>query len=257
MIRHGILTRVVRIRPTLTLGCALVLGSTWGCAQRTVKVRQYGEMHKVLSGGAAAAKPHVTLAQAMKEPHAYGVGALPGLEGEITVLDGKAYIARSHAGGIRVDGPETRPTDSAAMLTVAHVDKWNVFKTNKALDQQGLEKFIAKCARLDGLDVEKPFPFVLQGKVTDLATHVLNGACPMRPGAKLAADEQPWRYQSNRPMQAKIVGFYAADAVGKLTHAGTSVHAHALFDFHGVTTTAHVERMAVAPGATLRLPATN
>lgn len=257
MIQRGILKKVTSNRLTLTLGCALVLGGTWGCAQRTVRVRQYGEMHKVLSGGTAAAKPHVTLSEAMKEPHAYGVGALPGLEGEITLLDGNAYIARSHTGGIRVDGPETRPTDSAAMLTVAHVDKWNVFKTNKSLDQQGLEKFIAKCARLDGLDAYKPFPFVLQGEVTDLATHVLNGACPMRAGAKLTADEQPWRYQSDRPMQAKIVGFYAADAVGTLTHPGTSVHAHVLFDYHGVTTTAHVERMAVAPGATLQLPATN
>ena len=140
------------------------------------------------------------------------------------------------------------------MLTVAHVDKWNVFKTDKALDQQGLEKFIAECARLDGLDVEKPFPFVLQGEVTDLQTHVINGACPMRPGAKLTADEQPWRYQSDRPMQAKIVGFYAADAVGKLTHPGTSIHAHALFDYQGITTTAHVERVAVGPVMTLMLP---
>jgi len=255
MIQHGTLKKVVTNRLTLTVGCALILGGTWGCAQRTVRVRQYGEMHKILSGEAAAAKPHVTLAQAMKEPHAYGVGALPGLEGEITLLDGKAYIARPNAGGVRVAGPETRPTESATMLTVAHVDKWNVFKTDKALDQQGLEKFIAECARLDGLDVEKPFPFVLQGQVTDLQTHVINGACPMRPGAKLTADEQPWRYQSDRPMQAKIVGFYAADAVGKLTHPGTSIHAHALFDYHGITTTAHVERVAVAPGATLELPA--
>lgn len=257
MIRHGTLKKDVRNRLTLTMGCALVLGGTWGCAQRTVKVRQYGEMHKVLSGGAAAAKANVTLSEAMKAPHAYGVGALPGLEGEITVFDGQAYIARSHAGGVRIDGPATRPTDSASMLTVAHVDKWNVFKTDKALDQQALENFIAACARMDGLDMNKPFPFVLAGQVTDLQTHVIHGACPMRPGVKLAAHEQPWRYESDRPMEAKIVGFYAADAVGRLTHPGTSIHAHALFDYHGVTATAHVERVAVGPGTTLMLPATN
>jgi len=58
-------------------------------------------------------------------------------------------------------------------------------------------------------------------------------------------------------MPARLVGFYAADSVGKLTHAGTSLHAHALFDFHGVKTTAHVDRVAVAAGVGVYLPAKN
>jgi len=67
-----------------TCACLLLVG-LGGCARRAVTVRHYGQMHRVLGGGAPATKADVTLAEAMERPHAYAVGALPGLEGEITI----------------------------------------------------------------------------------------------------------------------------------------------------------------------------
>jgi acetolactate decarboxylase len=241
----------------IALTCCATLAIAGGCASHPVEVEQYGKMQEVLGGGAANACPSVSLTEALNTRHAYAVGALPRLEGEITVIDGQAYIARAGDHGLHVVGPTMKPADSAAMLTIAYVNRWESIKTDQDMNQKELEEFIAMSARERGLDLTRPFPYLIEGSARDLKLHVVNGACPMRPGARLTADQQPWRYEETVPVDATIVGFFAADSVGKMTHPGTSLHAHALFDVDGLAVTGHVERMAFAKGATLRLPCTN
>jgi alpha-acetolactate decarboxylase len=231
-----------------------ILAFAGGCASHTVRVMQYGKMREVLGGGAAAASPCVSLDEALRTPHAYAVGALPRLEGEITVIDGRAWIARPRGNELSVEGPTATPAENAAMLTIAYINRWDEFKIEQHLDGDVLEAFIADRARESGIDLREPFPFLIEGRVSDLQAHVVNGACPMKPGARLAADQQPWRFQQELPRKATIVGFYAADSVGKMTHPGTSIHAHALLEVDGTTVTGHVERMAVGPDAILKLP---
>ena len=57
-------------------------------------------------------------------------------------------------------------------------------------------------------------------------------------------------------VQGTMVGVYAADAVGKLTHTATSTHAHLVYVDHvtGEQFTGHLERVGVGPDATLRVP---
>ncbi|MCO6436743.1 MAG: acetolactate decarboxylase [Phycisphaerae bacterium] len=245
----------VNMRLAGLLISAMGVWATTGCASHAPQVRQYGRMHDVLSKGAAGATARVALADELGEADACGVGALAGLDGEITIVDGKAWIARPTAGGLRVDGPETSSTEKAALLTVARVPAWTDVRIDEGLGGETLEKFIAKAARSEGLGEKGPLPFVIEGEATDLQTHVINGECPMRPGVRLTADHQPWRFQSSSPVKVTLVGFYAADSVGNLTHPGTAIHAHAIFDADGKTVTAHVERVELNPGATLRLPA--
>lgn len=257
MNRQGVHERYELKMLGLVIASCAALEYVPGCASHPVKVRQYGEMSEVLGGGAATAYPRVELAEPLHTPHAYAVGALPRLEGEITVLDGRAWIARPDKGhGLRVDGPSVAPAESAAMLTVAHVERWDDYPIDHRLAGDSLEEFIAERARLRGIDLRRPFPFLIEGEVTDLQVHVLNGACPMRPGVRLAANQQPWRFQLETPVRVTVVGFYAADSVGRMTHPGTSIHGHALFDADGTTVTGHVEHIAVAPGAILKLPNT-
>jgi acetolactate decarboxylase len=240
---------------SLIASAGIALAMTAGCGSSTATVEQFGEMRQVLGGDAADAKSRVALAKVLDTPHAYAVGALPQLQGEITIIDGQAWIAQPMGNGeLQVDGPSAHSSAGAAMLTVAHVEQWDEINIETALGDEALEDFIAERARNAGVELERPFPFVIAGTATDLQTHVVNGACPMKPGARLAAEQQPWRHQLSATGMAKVVGFYAADSVGKLTHPGTSVHAHAVFEANGQTVTAHVERMKFAPDAKLYLP---
>lgn len=242
---HGLIGRA---------GVCLALIWACGCASHPVKVHQYGQMHEVLGGGGAAAHARIGLATAMERPHAYGVGALEGLKGEITIDDGRAWLAHLSGDALRVEGPLAAPEGGAALLTIAYVELWDEIPIDGDMTQETLEDFIHSCAKDRSLDASKPFPFILEGRLTDCQMHVVNGACPMRPGVRLTSDMQPWRHQIDRPSSARIIGFYAADSVGDLTHPGTAVHAHAIMTVNGRTVTGHVERMAVAPGSILRLP---
>ncbi len=246
------------MRLLIVVGCVVVGGAllvaTLGCATRPIEVKQFGNMHEVLSAGASQAHAKITLSEAMERPHAYAVGALAGLSGEVTIIDGQAWLSRPSGQGLDTDGPTSKTEGEAAFLTVAYVDRWQEASMHGALAGADLERFIADQGRGFGIDVDRPFPFVIEGELSDLQAHVINGICPMKPGVRLTADLQPWRYQLERPVRATIVGFYAPDSVGKLTHPGTAVHAHAVFELDGRAVTAHVERLAVAPGAVLRLP---
>ncbi|MCZ6837069.1 MAG: hypothetical protein O7G85_14930 [Planctomycetota bacterium] len=53
---------------------------------------------------------------------------------------------------------------------------------------------------------------------------------------------------------AVIVGFFALDAAGVMTHHGTSIHIHAILSINGNTITGHIDRVSVLPGAILRIP---
>ena len=119
---------------------------------------------------------------------------------------------------------------------------------------EDLETFIRQCAATNGIDTTRPFPFTLDGRVSDLEIHVINGECPMRPGGRLTSDQAPWRWTADHAPNAQVVGFFASDSVGNMTHPGTSIHAHAIVRAKGRDVTGHIERIAMARGSVLKLP---
>lgn len=233
---------------------AAIVAMIVGCAADGVEVTQYGQMHKVLSGGAGNAKGIVGVDKLLTRPNAIGVGALAGLEGEITICDGKAWIARPDGQGLRIEEATATSNEQASMMTVSYVDAWRDVPIDRDLAGEALEAFINKQAAATGVDTSRPFPFMLVGGANDLQLHVIHGACPMRPGGRLTPDEQPWRLTIDRPTRCRVVGFHARDSVGRLTHPGTSIHAHALLSEGGREITGHVERIAIARGSVLKLP---
>jgi acetolactate decarboxylase len=240
---------------SFSLVLALVSFALGGCAAPQVRVQQHGRMHDVLSSSKPEALPTIAIDDVLDRPGAHGVGALAGRDGEITIHDGQVWVARVSDGGLAVQGPSTGSSERAALLTVARVDSWREIPIGTDLADEDLERFVGDRAEGLGIDSTKPFPFVIEGNLTDLEMHVIHGRCPMRPGVRLAANEQPWRHSIDRPTHGTIVGFYAPDSVGNLTHPGTSMHMHALLDVDGRTATGHVERLAVGKGAVLKLPA--
>jgi hypothetical protein len=242
---------ILSITALLTLTLTLAIG----CASRRIDVQQYGKMHDILGGGAAKAAPLVSLSEVLDRPGACGVGALAGLAGEVTIIDGDAWVSQVDGDGLRVEGPlDDASAHQAAMLTVAHVDEWQSVSVPEALAGDELEAFIGRSAGNAGLDATRPFPFVIEGAATDLQLHVICGACPMKPGGRIGDDEAPWRRGFDGPTQTRIVGFYAPDSVGNLTHPGTAIHAHALLTLDGRLITGHVERLGMDTNAVLKIP---
>jgi len=220
-----------------------------GCIRNGRAVEQYGRMRAVLHEGKS--EPRVALAAVTAKPHAYAVGALAGLGGEVTIVDGSATVSRVHDGALRSGPPEVG--DRATLLSVAHVERWRSATLDHAAADRDLERAIRDIAAAAGVDAMRPFAFVIEGELTALDLHVINGACPAVVG-EARGPNAPWRLRLSTPRKATLVGFYAQGRAGEMTHHGSNVHVHAVLEHEGDTITGHVDSVTIAAGAAVRVP---
>jgi acetolactate decarboxylase len=221
-----------------------VAASEWGG-----ELRSWGTLREALREGQVEGR--VALADVARKG-VYAVGALEDLEGEVTIADGELWITEGDT-----DAPVTsRPSETdarATLLFAAEVAEWHRVELTEAVEPDDLDAFLAAQARALGLDTARPFPFVVEGGLRDLRLHVIAGECPMR--ARMTGEEltsPPFELET-ASAQGRLVGIYAEDAAGVVSHGGSSHHAHVLLEEEGPLT-GHVESVALAAGSVLALP---
>ncbi len=170
-----------------------------------------------------------------------GVGALRDLEGEVTVVEGRVWVARPDERG--EIAAALSDDDEAAFLAVADVPRWSEHRTEGPSDLPAIESRLAALA-----DGRETVPFVVEGELRELDAHVLNGACPF--AADPARRGEPVRFH-REGVRGRLVGFFTTLPAGTLTHHGTRLHVHVILDEGAIT--GHVDD-AVIDG-TLRVPA--
>lgn len=220
------------------------------------KIVQYGKMHEAI--GQQQHQGRVQLSQLIERPHFYGVAALAKLEGEVTLVDGKVTVTRVDAEGQLAPGEKAADDASATLLVGAYVPSWNEQKVAKSVSPDEFDEYIANAATRAGLNASEPFVFVIEGEFSKLSFHVINGACPLHARLKkinLPEGQRPFEAELEK-VKGTIVGVFAKDAVGNITHPATSTHMHLVFndDQSGKRVTGHVEQIGLLEGAVLRLP---
>ena len=248
------MNRIHYLRTGIFFGLALLQG----CAMKpepTFEVRHWGEMRSVMREGKTEAR--IQFAQAAGAG-VVAVGALEKLGGEITMLGGETWVARTDSKEVSMAGPLASKHDQATLLTRAVVPQWKRvdLPLTKPTSGARLESYLEESASQHGIDTTQPFPFVIEGTLEKLDIHVINGHCPHTSHAshEHGEDIQPWRWSMTQPGFARVVGFYAENKSGVMTHHGTKIHAHALVEVDQRTITGHIDGMVVQPGAALLLP---
>jgi alpha-acetolactate decarboxylase len=210
-------------------------------ATATPPLATYGTIGRLLREGDAA--PKVVLADVLREPHAHGLGSLSELRGEITILDGEAWLSyppvRDGDAPKVVASKDSR--EQAGFLVVTHVTpaRWRQMKTSTALSAEGLEAALHALVAKNGL-AGADIPFRIDGRFTSLTLAIVDG----RKGNRL---------QTETSVDGTLVGFLAAKDDERFTHAGTRVHVHAVAPARRAT--GHAQAFTLAPGATVWLPA--
>jgi alpha-acetolactate decarboxylase len=228
----------------------LILGllSLAGCTNSYV-VTQHGGMRDALRNGNTQAR--ITFEEVNATPNAFGVGALTHLDGEVTIFKGDVYSATTSDGTTAVTKINDAQYDSATLLSLSHVDSWNQMKLSTELP---LEEAIELAAAMFGIDTNEPFPFFITGAASEYHIHVINGYCPVA-NPDLASKYQPWRQTNSKSEDITVVGFYAKDQEGRMTHHGSNVHIHGIMDIDGVLTTGHLDSVELEDGAVIFVPA--
>lgn len=242
--KHALLAGVV-----LALAAFAVFAKGWDGT-----LVQYGTMHEAV--GQQNHQGRVALNALVSEPHFFGVAALEKLGGEITVFDSDATVT-----GVTAEGklaPIAGDDLQATLLVGAYVSAWSGHTVEDDVPAAGFDEMIRDAATRAGVDATKPFVFTIEGEFSDVRMHVINGACPMHARMKkieIPAERRPFEGEYGS-IRGRLVGVYASDAVGKLTHPATTTHVHLIFEDEatGVKATGHVEQVGLAAGAVLNLP---
>jgi hypothetical protein len=194
--------------------------------------------------------PVVALKEAIDGRATDAVGAVSGLRGEISMIEGRLIVSYGVDCGAACP---TAATETATLLATASAQHWRSVPIDKNLDAKGVETFIRAQAKAHGLIETKPFPFRINGTITDFVMHV-NAAPNPRFKGHGSFDEMAVTGLAKGPRLAgSVVGFYAPPALqGVITHGGDYFHSHYVDEQR--TTTAHLDSFGVAAGSTLMLP---
>lgn len=252
------LSQPVRLHSALAICLSLSLGLL-GCATRQThrsgELVRYGGMHEAI--GQQQHQGRVELEQVVRMSHFYGVGAMAGLDGEITIEDSKPIVTAVTSDGRPL--PVAPSEVKAALLVGQSVQEWTPIELSENVPHGRFDEAVADAASQRGLDLARPFMFVIEGQFKDVRLHVINGACPLHARMhklELRPEDRPFEMEAET-VSGTLVGVYAADSVGKLTHPDTSVHVHLIYTDPntGKQVTGHVERIGIVSGAILKLPA--
>jgi hypothetical protein len=236
----------------VVLGCSRRApdpGSTRGTSSPPAEVKVWGALRAIMHEGKTG--PQVALADATAGSHAYGVGALSGLQGETTIVDGVAWVARVRQdGGVQVTNAPPAG-ESATLLVVARVSEWRSVVVANDIGPDELDDRLEAIARANGIDVERPFPLLVEGELDGVEWHVLNGAKP----AVGAGHDDHMRGATKGIIRAQsglLVGFFSKQHEGVFTHMGRRTHLHVLTANHAIM--GHADRAGIRAGEILKLP---
>ena len=215
----------------------------------TIEIKSYGHYKKMIH--MKNTDGVIGLQKAIPAKNSYAVGAIQKGVGEITVLNGKVYLdyGKDGIGNALNKIPED---EKAVLLATTTVEKWQSINFSSPMAKEDLFKVILTNAKEHGLDVDKPFPFLLEGGFKELKIHVINGQNPKFEGHGGKEKMFQMATETRNHQKATVVGFYSASNQGVYTHPNESWHLHAIIEEKNVS--AHVDDLHTGHSLTLKLP---
>ncbi|HSI71263.1 MAG TPA: hypothetical protein VK941_13590 [Gillisia sp.] len=185
------------------------------------EVKYYGALKTLMMEGNLAAT--TSLAEYEDIENFYALGAMEDLKGEIQIFNSKALNSVVKNDTLQIDKTYTA---KAALLVLARVPLWMSIPIPDSIKSHAsLEKFISQTAVRNKLDVDKPFPFLLEGKVSTLKWHVLN----WKDGDTI---HSPQKHKESglqgllKKEKVEVLGFYSNSHHRIFTHHTSNVHMH-------------------------------
>jgi len=195
--------------------------------------------------------PQVALSSVVPGPHAYGVGALSELRGEVTLYNDEVWLAYANDDGTARVSKVRSSDEQAALLVVSNVAEWRRIPIPSELSFDRLDDEIERLAQANGADEHRPIPLVIEGSFANLEWHVVDG----RKLATASTHEQHAAAAARGSIgrsSGALIGFFSTRHQGVFTHMNKRTHLHAVLP--GENVSGHVDGVTVLPGATLLLP---
>jgi len=229
-----------------SLGLSLAIAAAWA-ATEAFQVEWKGLLRDTHAGNIGG---KVNLAELPRSPRLYAIGPAAGLAGEITVIDGRLFLAKVRNGKLDTSSDYQ---GQASFLVWATVPQWQsaVSLGQSVSNAAELEKLIETKAHLAGLDTDKPFPFLLQGHFNSVNYHVV---LPPSARGMHGSSGSPTDSQLDLRAEGKrgtVIGFFSKKHEGVFTHSGSYSHLHLSLEDGN---SGHVDDLEVAADVSLLFP---
>ena len=185
------------------------------------QVEHDGALMDIMHKGDITAK--ADLRELKDSKHLYALGAVENLKGEILILDDKPYISSVKDGNLTVDYSFNH---KATLLVYASVSSWETFDIPDNISSyEELEKYIENTASENGVNIDEPFPFLINGKAKSFDWHVIN----WKDGNTEHSHQKHIESGLNGTVtdkEVEILGFYSNKHHAIFTHHTTNMHLH-------------------------------
>lgn len=184
-------------------------------------VQHRGALMNLMSGNLEAT---ASLDSLETLPHLYALGALENLDGEIQIFDSESYVSKTDINNsVKL---ENNFNHKASLLVYAQVSEWSDgIELDTFNDNSNLEKQIKRLAIQQGINVNRPFPFLLKGTGSTLNWHVIQW-----PEGDMDHTHKKHRESGAHGVlenkEVEIIGFYSEKHKAVFTHHTTFLHMH-------------------------------
>lgn len=181
----------------------------------------------------------------------YALGAFENLKGEIQIFDSVPYNTVANQGKLVFDSSFKK---KASLLVYAQVKAWQELSIpNEVISREQLEQHIEKTAAKSGVDIEKPFPFLIIGNAKLIAWHVIDWDPDDKKHTHRKHTESGPHGTINN-VDATILGFYSSKHTAIFTHHTTNLHMH--FKTADKKIAGHIDGIELGKDMILKLPET-
>jgi len=184
------------------------------------KVLWSGAQRNITQAGDVSA--HVRLRDLKSSHDLYAVGPQAELVGEVTVFDSHPYVAHIESGWPKL---VENWNVGACFLAYASVPNWQKIDNASGISNLlELESALPNIAETVGIDVSRPFAFIFEGRVDEVAYHILP-----------RTENLPHNEERHEAIKARLglesetvrgVGFYSEHHGGIFIPRGRKIHVH-------------------------------
>ena len=214
------------------------------------KVGYAGALKNMMHKGDLSAK--ADLADFQGEEHFYALGAIENLKGEVLLFDSKVFNTLVKEETLVFDNTFTK---KAALLVYASVNEWQDFKIPAdIMSYEDLEKYIEKTAKENQINIDEPFPFLVEGTSKSFDWHVIN----WKDGDTEHSHEKHVNsglHGTINDKKIEMLGFYSNSHHAIFTHHSTNMHIH--FKTMDNKMAGHIDGLTLGKGMILKLPKMN
>lgn len=234
-------------------GTAIALNST-----KEGLIEYIGVQKEIFKTGKASSV--ISLESLANRQGLYAVGPIDGLDGEITIFDSKPYITKVRGADYSVD--QTFKHGAFFLVWTEQTNWQDVPVPGTVKGYVDLQQFVKAQAQAAGIDVTKPFPFLLAGSPVEIKWHINVDRTEGKPitNELFVKSKEPF-VTKNEPVD--IIGFYSDHHAGVFLPSynpaikeGSAMQN--VIHIHLVSRTSkaagHIDNITLGEGMVLRLP---